>query len=201
MKIAEIPVDPAQYLSSNFAHETHDRSPGLHLSNIIQMIQTVQGNNPANRGKPLDRRDLEAYRTFGFLFERVLFDVILQDRLIERPGEFTVDGITLTPDAIDTEDFSNLEAKCTWRGMPDDVDDFMNQLHSPERFNHWLIQMKAQCKAIGTLNQQLWTFWVNGNYKDNRRPTLRKWMIEFTKDEIRANWDMLVNFAKRRGLL
>lgn len=198
MKIAEVEVDPSQFNSANFSHEKHARSGGTHLSHILQAIQEVQSSS--NRPN-LGAKQLEAYRTFGFLFERVLFDVILQDRMIERPGELEVDGVKITPDAVDLEEYDNLEAKCTWRSMPGSVDDFMHDLHDPERFAHWLYQMKAQCKALGTARQQMWTFWVNGDYRQERMPKIRRWAMEFTREEIDSNWAMIKKFAKKRGMI
>lgn len=198
MQIAEIQVDPSQYASTNFAHETHTRTAGTHLSHILMLI--IEAQSSSNR-PDLSEEQLEAYRTFGFLFERVLFDILLQDRRIERVGELKQDGIIITPDALDLDRHENIEAKVTWRGMPEDVRDMTEQLHDPDRFSYWRMQMLAQCKGLNTLDQQLWTFFANGNYKDKRVPTLRRWQIKWTREEVERNWEMIYKFAKKRGMV
>lgn len=173
--------------STQFSHEAHKRSEGYHVSAIITSIE--RDTLKIFKGDDTNPQALEAYRTAGFLFERALYDVILQDEVIHRIGEVEQDGIILTPDAINMSRSRGIESKVTWRSMEKGggVEDETGE------FAGWWIQMKAYAKALNMNLWDLYAFFMNGNYRDRRQPVPRHWEIEFTQAEVDQNWKRIKN--------
>lgn len=166
------------------------RSEGCHVSKIIHAIEMkdgrLKGRTDIDNNNSEQWRD---YRTAGFLMERA-FREMLTERQLLKLGEFEVDGIFMTPDYVDANGWVLEEWKCTWRSAGKDIEEL--------DWWSWFAQMKAYCKALGTLKARLRVFYVNGTYSP-RKPKLSAWDIEFTQDEVDSNWSMLVNYAKHEG--
>lgn len=168
-----------------------ERTPGLHLSQILKSI-CAELDPKRFSGGPLDFNKIET----GFTFERVL-ETAFQSRRenIFRPGEIELDGVLMSPDGLDASDPAGLvleEFKCTW----------MSDREAPHstKFWHWLAQMKAYCYALGTTRARLRALFVNGNYK-NSGPTYHVWDVRFTETELDENWRMVVGHARMKGWL
>lgn len=185
MEIVEVPVILD---STMFAHESHSRTLGIHVSNIITSIE--QDTFGLVKGGDLDSQELEAYRAAGFLFEWGLYGVFLREANVERIGEVELDGIIMTPDAINMDRGRGIEGKCTWRSMAHDVTDQNGE------FMSWHMQMKAYGKALGILDWDLWAFFMCGDYRKRRQPKPRHWEITYTKDEVETNWRRITNHLK-----
>jgi len=142
------------------------------------------------KGEGLDPQALEAYRIGGFLFERALYDIILCDTAIQRIGEIDLNGIIMTPDAVNLSNARGIESKCTWRSMRHDVTDQTGEMAA------WWMQMMGYAKALNMNRWDLYVFFMNGDYGKNRRPRLRHWEIEFTQDEVDNNWIRILNHAQ-----
>lgn len=184
MNVIEIPV---VLDSTQFSHESHVRTAGLHLSHIIRsMEEDIYG---LLKGDGMDQQDLEAYRIAGFLFEHGLYNVILKDDQVERLGEFELDGIIMTPDAINLTRGRGVESKCTFRSMKHDV------LDQTGEFGSWWIQIMGYAKCLGMLNWDLYTMFMRGDYGKVRRPVLKHWEIDFEQDEVDHNWRRIRNHA------
>lgn len=183
--IIEVPV---VIDSTLYSHETHVRSGGLHLSHIIRSIEETYYKQ--FKGDGMESQALESYRMVGFLFERALYDIVLKDAQIQRLGEFEKDGVVCTPDAINLTTGRGIESKCTFRSMAHDATDERGE------FGSWWTQMKGYAEVLGIYDWDLWVTFMCGDYKANRRPTMRHWEIGFTVEEVRANWKMITNHGK-----
>lgn len=173
--------------SKLFSHETHVRSGGLHVSHVIKSIEeNVYG---MFKSDGFQEQDLEAYRIGGFLFEHAMYELILKDQDIHRIGEVTVDGIVMTPDAINLATNRGIETKMTWRSMKHDVADTMGE------FASWHQQMMAYGKALSVLCWDLYVYYVCGDYGKNRKPKLKHFEIEYDIEEVEGNWKMIKNHA------
>jgi hypothetical protein len=168
------------------------RSPGLHLSTIIKSIchEIDPKRFPLaaadGGGLPWNRFEV------GFTFERVLETAFASRRLdIFRPGEITLDGIAMSPDGIDPDGWILEEFKSTW----------MTSHDVPEGAKcwHWKIQMMAYCHALGTTRARLRALFINGN--GDKNPEYKVWDLEFTEQELEANWTMIVRHARAKGWL
>jgi hypothetical protein len=182
--IVEIPV---VINSVDYAHETHTRSAGLHVSTVISSFE--RENMGIFKGEGMDAQALEEYRMLGFLFERVLYDIIFKDENIQRLGEFEHDGLILTPDAINLGRGRGVESKATFRSMKNDVLDMTGE------FATWWMQMMAYAKALGINLWDLWVLFIRGDYGKNGRPQMRHWEIEFEQWEVDLNWRRIKNHA------
>jgi len=175
VSVADLEIDPGPL-----------RSDTLHVSTLIKAI--CVGLEPERFG---GTDDPSVKFEIGFAVERAIEEAWRLRRIeVLRPGEFTKDGVTGSPDGIcfDAEGSVIEEIKCTWmssRGCPDD-----------KKYWHWLVQMKAYCHLIDTLRARLHVFFVNGDYAQHREPQYLSWDFTFTKGELIENWSMLLNQAK-----
>jgi len=139
----------------------------------------------------------------GLIFERAL-EMAWMDREREvrpelvRIGEVQVDGVIGTVDAFDTRLGHPEEYKCTKMSCRQPIDD--------PKFYHYWMQLKAYCYMLGASTGVLWVLHVNGNY--SREPTdpesgyvLKGYLAKFSQNELRENWNMHINHAKRKGWL
>ena len=168
------------------------RAPGCHVSGVIKSLEKrygrLQGRTDIDE-KPDDYWN--DYRTAGFLIERA-FRELLSDLNLVRPGELCVDGVHMTPDYLDANEWVLEEWKCTWRSSGWDIED--------PKWDSWFMQIKAYCHALGTLRARLRVFFVNGSYKP-RVPQMKAWEMEFTERELQENWQMILSHARQEGML
>jgi hypothetical protein len=181
-----------------FSSDNRTRTKGCHLTDIVKAIE--QGIGHGRNPRAMGEKQLENYRLMGFLWEDVLTHQINAERSwaispgLVRPGEIELDGIIMTPDAVDfaADPGPVLEEwKVTWHSMARDLES--------ENW-HWFVQMKAYCHALKLTRANLRILYVNGDY----RPTVPKpqgYAIEFTQRELTDNFSMILNHARSRGWL
>lgn len=184
-----------------YSDDTHTRSPGLHLSPILDILEGAIIPEVKNR-KSMPADTLELYRTLGFIWESALTNY-LNDRLefgdmfLSRPGEIELDGIAMTPDGclVDAGDGETIleEWKCTWRSPGSGV-------LSDKKFMRWFWQMKSYCYALGVTRANLRVLFVCGNYAPTI-PFAEFISVEFSQMELEENWAMVISNAKASGLL
>lgn len=202
MKVREIDSRVTDVLQGAFGHD--ERSTGLHASQIWEDLDRQL--NTKNR-TPLELAKLEEYGTIGFMWERVLENVLAQLTVDKnpgrylRPGEQFCDGIYLTPDYFDTDfagDGSALMGVEEWKVRWCSV----NKGDDLEK-NFWkiLVQIKAYCKVLVVTRARLRILFIVGNWRDDITPKLRTWELEFTQREIDDCWSILTGHAKRKGWL
>lgn len=169
------------------------RSPGAHVSELIRQIS----NSVLMKGQrkhmeelsPSEKSRMGVYVAMGWAWEaivrealvRPLYGTSLEGKFMS-PGELTLDGISGTPDWLDSEEGVLEEFKATWRSSARPLD--------PD-FWSWLVQIKAYCKMLQTREARLRCFFVNGNYRESG-PQVKYFQLTFGKQEISDNWDMLV---------
>jgi len=185
MKLTEIAVPNAE----EFSLDTHTRSEGLHLSDILESMELdmeVKRDGKWNKN---------ALFTQGFVWERVLKFVILKQRYdsgaLAPVGELEKDGIYLTPDGMDIQDWVHEEWKATYKSMR----------HDPHEYYRYWWQIKAACHAIGTNKARLRVWFIMGDYRGGSGPQWRSWEAEFTDRELEENWQSIVSHAKKKGML
>lgn len=183
--------------SKLFSSDNRTRTKGCHLTDIIHDMEKAIGKdrNPRAMGE----EKLELYRTVGFLWEDVLTRVINSGRSwaispgLIRPGEIELDGIWMTPDAVDFGVTPPVleEWKVTWRSAGRDLES--------ENW-HWFVQMKAYCHALKLTRANLRILYVNGDYKPTV-PRPQGYAIEFNQRELEEAWQMICAHARSRGWL
>lgn len=173
------------------------RSEGLHLSTILDDLDTFDGN-----GKKYSGAGGAEYMALGFawerLLERVIGDVFPHGDIVKHPGEVSLVGISMSPDAIDVACGVLEEWKCS----------FKSAAKRPDRgdFPRWMRQIKAYLKGLELNTCRLRILHLAGSYstpledgKIVRGPIMRTWLLEFTQEEIDANWHTIIERARQRG--
>ena len=193
MKVDEL--DTGEFKSRLWSAETHVRTPGLHLTDILYPMMEEQGETPDR--PDLTKEDLEGYRAVGFLWERVLVraltDMYGENSFVLRLGEFTKDGVIFTPDAIlirATCPPSLEEWKCTWTSSNRAIGDR----------KQWWIQIMAYCHALDLDEATVRVLYINGTWRPPI-PRTRHYRATFNKRELVENWDMLLNYARSKGMI
>jgi 5-hydroxyisourate hydrolase-like protein (transthyretin family) len=96
----------------------------------------------------------------------------------------------MTPDAINLNRNRGVETKCTSRSMKNDVTDTRGE------FASWWIQMMGYAKGTYIMFWDLYALFLRGDYGANRAPCLKHYEVEFSVEEVEANWRMIRNQAK-----
>jgi len=151
------------------------------------------------REPDMTEEELQWYAAGGWLWERV-FSGAYTESMIEaegpdlvRPEEWTLDGVTGSPDAIRLSVWRVVELKCRWMSA--------NKLDQLEKHFFWeLVQIRGYCKMVGATEAELWVFFVNGDYRPPR-PKVRGLLLEFSRQEIDESWQMVLAHARRKGWL
>lgn len=192
---------PDQYT----ARTPDDKAKGVH--HVSRLLHTIcEKMWPHRFGKGNGERPSNLRILIGMLFESLLTAAfksqISQDlngdarfmrlgevkRKVKWKGrQLTVVG---TPDALDTEDWMIEEWKATWMSCRQPITD--------PKFWHYWVQVMAYCYMVGTTRARLRVLFVNGDYShgDESGPRLLGWEVEFTEQELKENWDMLLNHAE-----
>lgn len=184
--------------------EQPERSAGCHVSDVIRYLEhtvTKKGTRPPREEMTkAERSRMGKYASLGWAWERIVRhalnevwspDAAGHDRYLS-PGELEHDGLLGTPDWFDTEDLVLEEFKCTWRSSRRPIE---------SDYWGWFVQIKAYCYMLSITEARLRVFYVNGDYRDSG-PQIKMWHIEFTYEELIANWLMLKRAQKEmeRGL-
>lgn len=123
-------------------------------------------------------------------------------------------GIFLTPDAVRADTWRLKEWKFTWKSLKRAGADQQwckdhnghwdteepHYEHVREGIWRWPVQTMAYCYVLDTLGADLEAFFVNGDYKD-RRPKVMRYEMDFTKRDLKENWDAIVSTARGEGWL
>ena len=166
-----------------------DRSPGMHVSTIINDLCTSMGhyesNNASYDDQPIGVKNRMAV---GNAFEFALIEMYERARPGEhiQPGEQEMDGIFGTPDLLHAPTNTLHEIKCTW----------LSSKHPPDGDKFWKywVQLKAYCHMMGITTGVLNVLHVQGDYSHSG-PVYSEWTQTFSEQELLENWYML----KSRG--
>lgn len=216
MKIVKFENDP----DLTFSTTGEDRSPGLHLSDIIKTMQ-YEREKRFNPDTPMDMMLLEQ----GHTWEEVLSHA-LQRRWLNahpdyagyRPGELSLDGVAMSPDWIQPKGFhATLKPGAVdlvveeWKATKTSK----NKVLEDHQW-YWLVQLKAYMHALSVdlgrpvTRGRFRVWYINGDYSYGRSVAaedmhlLRDYVrydVEFTKRELEDNWRAVIGQAKRKGLL
>lgn len=193
-EIIEVPFDYS--LISLSAESDRVRSPGLHLTDITKDMLFTSGINRAG-GKPFNPEDQHLLFEQGFLWERMIErmlesqmerDIGRSDGILNRPGEFSMDGVFATPDAINTE-YYHLEE---WKATAVRRAKFDVRTHRPE----WIWQAGFYCKyfEMDTVYFRIWHYC-------EMPPQVTQLKVIFGPNELNENRDRILNHARWKGWL
>ena len=185
--------DVADHVTKEQPDPDPGRSPGLHVSDLVESLATKLGY--------LDPQGWDKYGTL-----RAEIGQAWEDRLgahLERklpcfcyhPGELHKDGIAGTPDGEEITDDGLLihEIKLTWIGLGNP---FYRRRPGLIPW-YWEAQIKAYCHMAQTRNAILHRVYLNEAYKPPR-PVYWALGMEFTRQELERHWEMMRREAGKR---
>lgn len=180
------------------------RTPSLHLSGILGPIAVRQGIYSGIPLTPTEREGRKMSRALGLAWEDWLAPRIARHypSFEYHLGELSYDGVIGTPDGISYEDDGTIllhEIKRTAYSS--------KQLDFPtEKIVPWMWQCmgylrmlteEAGCQCTRAV---LHPMFITGDYKTQRYPQYLPTLLEFSWEEIEANWEM-VQGAKHLAVL
>lgn len=198
-----------------------DRSPGLHLSDIIRDIAIRTGvlkikdviDEVANLSlTPYQIEELArlpefaadpnftvaaCWRIFcGLAFEE--YWAATHPELIFHFGEVSRDGIAGTPDAVWPTWLDLGGGNTIARPGPEVLCELKFTWKSTNNPNNWMYeaQIKSYCKMMGIRRARLTILYVNGAYGPFE-PQVRIIDYEFSDQELNENWTMIVRHARK----
>ena len=209
MLITKLPFDPLCISMS--VERLAQRSPGIHLSSIIKdRLLTAGIQRKVTGGKPFTAQEQHLLFERGFLWERMVVELTETqewisrqidesasqhfaagmaefDNVLVRPGECMLDGIYMTPDALNMAQYAVEEYKATAiRAKNFDI-----EARRPE----WLWQACSYAKVFG-MNKAIFRIW---HVSDNCITPL---LVEWTHAEVDESWRQIrehYEFMQNRG--
>ena len=166
--------------------QQHERSAGVHLSQIIQdMEETLY----PDRFKNTASWDLSVAAQVGVFWELAL-ERAYQDMFAVDVGEVELDGIVGTPDGVNFDESGSYveEYKVTWKSSAND----------PIGIFKYRMQGLGYCKLLGVTRVLYRILHLMGDYKGSG-PQYKVWMVEWTQEEVDEAWDSIRNHARYRG--
>lgn len=200
--LTELPFDP-RVINLSVERDAH-RNPGLHLSTVIKDRLITAGIERKIKGRPLTPEEQHLLFQRGYLWERMVEEFcstqewverqlevsaskhfnagqgeLDQDGCLVRPGECLLDGIYMTPDAIDIKRLWVEE----WKATAIRAKGFSIAERRPE----WLWQAASYAAVFG-MTTTVFRVW---HVSDNCITSVR---YDWTEEEIRSNWnDILIH--------
>jgi len=179
------------------------RSEGTHVSGIIRSLAAEVGFLDRKWCEDLsltDAREITDPDTIlrirlGLAWEEHLIPTL--EGVIDHPGEIQLQGVYMTHDGESCDRVllgsSGLElvvheVKLTYK----------SSRHELKTQWMWLTQLKAYCKGLDTQYARIYILYVCGNYTYPIKPSYKVYEVEFTQEEIDANWTMLIDYKEYR---
>lgn len=173
------------------------RTSGLHLSSIVREIERdILGPDKRPEMAPDQLVRLQAHFEAGLLWEQA-YETAMRVRYTEgrpwvkRQWQVTVDGVSMTPDALDTREGVVEEYKWTRVSLATVLREGFDK-----KWPGYMIQLKAYCRACQTAKGKLIVYFVNGSYKwgtPEGDPCVKCWLFTFTRQELEENWLLVLN--------
>lgn len=194
------------------ARSGEDRTPGLHLSDVIKAIMLDIDPKTYGSTAPMDMNRIEPGFTFEVLMEEAF---ARRDTTIVRVGEVELDGVIMSPDGLDPGDPPTLlETKLTWkssRTTPRPCTLHKASLNPPPgcrfcvhefgvKFLPWMIQMQSYAKALNINHGVLRALFVNDDYDPAGTPAMYSWHFAWEQAELDRNWQLILTTIDKKGL-
>lgn len=170
-----------------------ERQEGIHLSDVVRLIEQDMGLAPKGKGF----NDLNAAAEIGLLWEIVL-ERAYRDKFAIRPPQICVDGVWMSPDGIN-EDVIDPKLNPEGRtGLV--VEEFKVAWASTNKDTtaNWkyMTQVKSYCRALGTNVALMRIFHVMGDYRGSG-PIYRIVRLVFSNQELDDNWGMILRYKDK----
>lgn len=162
------------------------RSEGVHCSQVIDYICRKTGQYKGRADEGISPELMTRFQLGTALEDSIAtrFEQTYPGEFI-RVGELEEDGIYLTPDLVMVDPWTDVEIKLTWMSARESL-----YPESRKLWKYWT-QVKCYCRALRTQRGRLIIVHINGD-GGRFEVITRVWDAEFTKQELRMNWDMIL---------
>ena len=126
----------------------------------------------------------------------------LVGNIVDHPGEMQVDGIYMTHDG------ESVDIIITPNRKPGQMVHFVDEVKATYKSTRtvgdlssqwmWMAQCKAYCKGLETRFARVHVLFLCGDYSYPISPMLKVWQVEFTREEIEMNWELLRDYRDYR---
>ncbi len=183
------------------------RGVGVHASAIIRCIATEAGILKPEWAEELSLVDIREITdpvvmlrmALGLAWESWYIPYVLgPEGVIDHPGEMHLDGVYMNPDG---ESLSTIitknrqvhypvihEVKATYKSV-NTVGDMQGKTEWM-----WRTQLMTYCYAKKTHLAEMHILFLCGDYKYPIQPQLKRFKLEFTKEELEHNWALLTEY-------
>lgn len=163
-----------------------DRSPGIHLTDIINDIAIRLGHYRPSPPSSLNMARLQ----LGQAFEWAIIERLRRHdphRYVRIP-EREMDGVYVTLDAFDRHLWAPTEVKTTWKSVLNTA----AEIESSTAYWNRRTQLCAQAAVMRSETGILPVLSINGDNRSDRAPAYREWQEEWSRREVQSNWDKLM---------
>lgn len=176
-----------------------DRSPGIHVSDIIRDLMIRQNKWESNSSPDVNLMNLGKALEWAICN---MYQTAFPARYVQL-GELELDDIYGHLDLFDIADYAVMEIKYTKRSARNVVEGEAFEREEKraiiwprfsDKFWKDAVQAMAYCKMMGSTILKLILCHVEGNYEKDfkeRKVVYNVWQARCTQDEIDANWNML----------
>lgn len=154
------------------------RTPGMHVSDIINKIMKYERNKP-------EQMMFELGNAFEYAIKARWREH--EPGRFQTPSELERNGVYGHPDLFDYLDWVDNEIKVTWKSVNHDVETFTN---------YWM-QIKAYCHMMDSNVGRLHVCFIRGDYSTGQMVAYRCWKQTFESWELEDNWGMLMVYAQQ----
>jgi hypothetical protein len=201
MKATEIPVN------LTLPPPIVPRSPGQHVSGIIRCLATEMGILKPEWAEEMSLTDVREITDptavlricIGLAWEEWYIPQLQE--VLDHPGEMLMDGVYLSHDGESLSSVMITPATEEWVVLVHEIKSTYKSTRTVGDLTAqfmWLAQIKAYCKAKATRYAMLHVLFLCGDYTYPIRPLIRKWLIEFTQQELDENWQLLLDYRDHR---
>lgn len=181
-----------------------ERASGVHLSSVLRSVGVEAGILPSSFGVPslVDRREITDQQAIlrmciGLAWEEHYIANQLPN-VIDHPGEISCDGIHMTPDG---EEIGVVLVGARYKAL-----EIVHEVKATSKCADinldeqwlWMAQIKGYCKGKGTRHAMLHALFLAGYHVKPYGPVLRRWLLEFTQQEIDENWELVTSYVDNR---
>lgn len=205
MIVTEIPVELSLPPSDT------PRSAGQHVSAIIRCLATEMGILKPEWAEELSLVDVREIKDpvailrmlIGLAWEEYYVNKILAPKygVVHQPGELQFDGVYGSPDGESLSVIITFDGEEKWASVIHEVKSTFKSTRTVGDLTGefmWLSQIKSYCKMRGTTHAMIHVLFVCGDYSYPIHPIIKMWQLDFTQEEIDANWSLLMEYLAYR---
>ena len=199
MKIIELSTESRAFLNVLKRQHAEDarRTPGLHLSQIVQDIhRTLYPQDFENLALEGTKR---TYFELGNTIEQILADSLAERQGWSKPAPVRHDGVWCSADGYNPRTRTIDEMKACWKSAT--PADYAGDFKRTGKWDAYVRQVLGYMKAYGATRARLHIVHMNGDWRPPVPWPPKTYILRPTEREIDRNWQTLLTHARDRRWL